>query len=736
MNTEPRILRVAVATPLRRLFDYLPAKDSNLKQLVPGLRVSISFGRRKETVGLIMDVIRESDYPLEKLKSINCVLDTKPVVDLQLLKLITWASQYYHHPIGDVAFNALPVWLRKANSTTKLQMPSWRLTKSGSDVDPNTLTRAPKQAQVINYLQQIKTACDETQLLSEYPGILPVLKKLAEKGWLEKTYNENADLDTEIQDVGFKLNQHQRDAIEQIVAAIGSDRIFLLDGLTGSGKTEVYMAAIEHALKENKQSLVLLPEIGLTPQLIQRFQQRFNCPIAVQHSGLTDLERARYWMDAKNNRAKIILGTRSAVWTPLASPGIFIVDEEHDLSYKQQDGLRYSARDLLLVRAQHEQVPVVLGSATPSMESLYNVNRGKYQQLVLPARAGNANLPTYKLIDIRGKKMHGALSQTLVDDINSHLQQDNQVLLFLNRRGYANHLICHACGWKANCERCELPYTYHKSRNRLICHHCDTSKQNIALCPDCATPLVFIGHGTERIEEVLQQLFPDKTIARIDRDTTRQRDALDSLLKQIHAGEVDILIGTQMLAKGHHFPNVTLTAIIDADRGLFSTDFRASERLAQLFIQVSGRSGRGNKPGTVVVQTHNPEHPLFQQLIKHGYAYYAKQVLEERKLAGLPPCSYMALLTAEAHNSGDSQYFLNQAAAIIKPMAEKKVSVFGPIPALIEKRSGRYRMQLILQADDRKLLHHHLDNWLLQLETMKLSKKVRWSFDIDPLDMA
>jgi primosomal protein N' (replication factor Y) (superfamily II helicase) len=380
-------------------------------------------------------------------------------------------------------------------------------------------------------------------------------------------------------------------------------------------------------------------------------------------------------------------------------------------------------------------VPAVLGSATPSLETLHNANKERYQHLILPARAGDAKPPTHRILDVRGKKMHGPLSQTLVDEIAAHLKNKNQILLFLNRRGYASHLYCHHCGWKAECDRCELPYTYHKSNNRMVCHHCDSNKKSIKHCPECEEELLFLGHGTERIEEVLNDLFPKAIVSRIDRDTTRKKNAMNDYLEKIHSGEIDILIGTQMLAKGHHFPNVTLTGIIDADRGLFSTDFRASERLAQLFIQVSGRTGRGSKEGTVIVQTYNPDHPLFKQLIEHGYKHFSESLLQERKHSLLPPCSYMAFLRAEAHNVNDAKRFIKDSEMQLTILTKNALQMFGPIPALIEKRSGRYRYQLIIQSNSRKTLHSHLDQWLDKLDNLKIGKKVRWSLDIDPQDM-
>lgn len=669
MNPSKNILHVAVAKPLRHLFDYLPSDKDDDYKAIPGVRVSIPFGKRTNLVGIIVAISNKSEYPLEKLKRINHVIDDQALIKKKQLKFIIWTSHYYHHPIGEVIFNALPALLRKGNP--------------------------------------IKTVHHQT----------PIAKA---------TIHQNT----------LRLNQEQQTAINQVAKAINTPCVYLLEGVTGSGKTEVYMQLIELVIKADKQCLILLPEIGLTPQLIQRFQNRFNTKIAIQHSALSDNQRLQYWQLAACGEAKLILGTRSAIWTPLLDPGLYIIDEEHDLSYKQQDGFRYSARDMLITRANQDKVPIILGSATPSLESLYNVNQNRYQHLSLSVRAGQSKLPDFHLLDICGKKMHGPLSQPLIDEINNHLNDNNQVLLFLNRRGYSAYLYCHECAWKAECARCDRPYTYHKKLNQLCCHHCGSHARRNLDCPDCGEPLRLLGHGTERIEEVLKTLFPAVNIVRIDRDTTRKTGAMDALLETIHTGKAGLLIGTQMLAKGHHFPNVTLTAIVDADSGLFCTDFRASERLAQLFMQVSGRTGRATKQGTVIVQTHYPEHPLFKQLIQHGYHYFSNILQQERQEAGLPPYTYMAFLRAEAHNSEDAKRFLNDAKTQLKMLAKNTLMLIGPIPALIEKRSGRMRFQLIIQAAQRSQLHRHLDQWLLQLETMKTTKKVRWSLDIDPQDMS
>lgn len=736
MSANISILRIAIATPLRSLFDYLPCDITENQSLQPGMRVSVPFGRRKDVTGIVTSIANKSDYPKHKLKKINNVIDTHPILEKAHLDFLIWTSNYYHYPIGEVIFTALPTWLRKNNSIDKFKQNIWALTETGVSINPNTLKKAPKQAQVLNYLQNNNVPFNESELKALYPGSRQSLLSLEKKGLLQRSVSERFDQINKIISNPLKLNKEQKTAVNTILETIGNPSIFLLDGLTGSGKTEVYMSVIESVVKSNRQCLILLPEIGLTPQLIQRFKDRFEINIAVQHSGLSATERTQHWLNAKTGKAKIILGTRSAIWTPLANPGLYIIDEEHDLSYKQQDGFRYSARDMLTIRATRDKVPAILGSATPSLESLYNVNKKRYQHLILSARAGNAKPPKYRLLDIRGKKMHGPLSQTLVDEITEHLKNKNQILLFLNRRGYAVHLFCHQCGWKAECERCEMPYTYHKSKDRLVCHHCDSHKRNIETCPDCNEKLLLLGHGTERIEEVLSNLFPEATISRIDRDTTRNKNAMSEYLEKIQSGKIDIMIGTQMLAKGHHFPNVTLTGIIDADRGLFSTDYRASERLAQLFVQVSGRTGRGTKEGTVVVQTYNPEHPLFHQLIQQGYNHFTKSLLQERKHSSLPPYSYMAFLRAEAHNINDAKRFINNAAMQLNQLTNSSLQLFGPIPALIEKRSGRYRYQLIIQSSNRKSLHTNLDEWLLKLEKMQSSKKVRWSLDIDPQDIS
>lgn len=730
--TEPRrIAQVAIAAPLRRAFDYLLPAGIR-RRAGPGWRVLVPFGRGREAVGVILECRARSEYPAAGLKPVIRLLDDEPVFDPPQLAWLLWAGRYYHHPVGEAVFNALPARLRKKRKFDQVKPACWGLTEAGRAFDPARLKKSPAQARLLDYLQQRQRPAHECEFGQSPARPQRTLNALLNKGLIVKT---EAPTRPRIKK-GVRLNQEQRHAVNAILAAPAGHGVFLLDGVTGSGKTEVYLALLEPTLRAGRQCLLLLPEIGLIPQLIRRCRARFNMPIAILHSGLTELERLRHWQQARSGEARLVLGARSAVWTPLARPGLYIIDEEHDLSYKQQDGFRYHARDMLIKRAARDGVKIILGSATPSLESLLNVRRRRYSLVRLTRRAGRASLPAFRLLDIRGRKMRGALSQDLVDEIGSHLAAGNQALLFLNRRGYAVHVYCHQCAWHAECRRCERPYTYHKKINGLRCHHCGGRQRPVTHCPACNAALLFLGHGTERIEEQLRRLFPAAAIARIDRDTARGKAALTRLLDEAQSARANILLGTQMLAKGHHFPAVTLTAIIDADRGLFSADFRAAERLAQLLTQVSGRAGRGSEPGAVTIQTHYPGHTLFHAVTGRGYAAFAAELLRERQLSRLPPFACMALLRAEARAGGAAERFLAEALAEFKRLGQPAVELCGPLPALIEKRAGRERYQLVLQAGDRNSLHQNLDAWLKRLETLQSAGRVRWSLDIDPHDMS
>jgi primosomal protein N' (replication factor Y) len=534
-----------------------------------------------------------------------------------------------------------------------------------------------------------------------------------------------------------RLSDTQRQAVERVTEHLGRFQTFLLDGVTGSGKTEVYLSLITRVIARQRQVLVLVPEIGLTPQLVRRFEQRLGMAVTLLHSNLSEGLREQAWLACRSARARVLVGTRSAVFTPLPRLGLVIVDEEHDLSLKQQEGFRYSARDLAVVRALRGDCPILLGSATPSLESLNNARLGRYVHLHLPERAGSACLPKMDLIDIRSSRLDGGLSPALLKRIGASLSKGEQVMLFLNRRGFSPVVTCHACGWLADCPRCDARMTLHRSSNLLWCHHCGQQQRPPSACPTCGSPdLRPLGQGTERLEEALQTHFPDTPLARIDRDTTRRKGELERLLSQVRNGRYPLLIGTQMLAKGHHFPQVTLVGLIDVDQGLFGADYRASERMAQLIIQVAGRAGRARMPGQVLIQTRHPDHPLLQTLIHRGYGVFADAALQERRLADLPPFTYQALLRAEANRAEAPLAFLTAAASAGQPLPRSdELEFWGPVPAPMERRAGKIRAHLLIQGRDRATLQHWLSQWTPVIAELPTAKKVRWSLDVDPQEM-
>ena len=733
MTVHERILEIAVPSPLLRSFDYLAPQTGLHETPRPGSRVLVSFGRRK-VVGVLLAVRQHSEVPAAKLKHALEILDQEPVLDADLMQMLSWTARYYHYPIGETLATALPALLRKPGKLPSLVERVWRLSPAGCELDSRSLAHAPRQVQVLETLVEQPQGLTRDAL----PVPLAVLKTLQDKGWIEYVEVTPAQAPATITtaDNGHALTTQQQQAVDAVQDGFGSFQTFLLEGVTGSGKTEVYLRLIQPLLEKQQQVLVLVPEIGLTPQLIERFRQRFAVDIAVLHSGLNDSQRLRAWQRAANGDARLILGTRSAIFTPLKSPGLIIVDEEHDSSLKQQEGLRYSARDLAIWRARQLDIPILLGSATPSLESLYNVQQGRYRLLDLPQRPGSAQAPRMRLLDLRGQGMRDLLSDTLLQAMRVHLANDGQILLFLNRRGFAPVLLCHACGWVAECRRCDARMTLHQRRGELRCHHCNSQRRIDAFCPACgSSELLGLGEGTERIEQALQEHFPAVPLLRIDRDTTRRKGELEAALSDAESGRARILLGTQMLAKGHHFPAVTLAAILDADQGLFSTDFRASERLAQMIIQVAGRAGRSDRPGEVMIQTHHPEHPLLQQLVESGYPAFARAALAERAETLLPPCASMALLRADATQADYPRDFLEAARQLAEPDLNERIQLWGPVPAPMERRAGRYRAQLLVQSSQRADLQQLLQSWIPRLDTIQGARRVRWSIDVDPVDM-
>jgi len=729
------IYRVAIPVPLYRLFDYLAPHTSIPCQ--PGCRIEVPFRTGKKTAVLV-EIAQHSTIATDKLKLINRIIDERPLLSSADIQLLHWVANYYHHPIGEVISSAFPVGLRQGKVVAIAREKGYRLTELGENTCSEQLRRTPKQKAILELFQQHGQPVSESALSVWNNHWRSGIKALLSKQLLAITTLEGLPSKLPIAETSHDLpgNAHQQAAVNAVTRQLGSFEVFLLEGVTGSGKTEVYMQIIRSALAQNLQVLVLIPEISLTPQLEQRFRQRFSASIAVSHSKLTDPQRQAAWLQMQQGGGQIMLGTRSALFTPMKNLGLIILDEEHDSSYKQQEGFRFSARDAAIIRGKLLNIPVLLGSATPSLESFYNAQRGRYQWLPLPERAGDALAPQLKIIDIRNKPLQEGLSEALLNEIKDTLAKQEQVLLFLNRRGFAPTLICHNCGWVARCPSCDANVVIHAKQQQLQCHHCGKQQRLLQQCPACQhNMLTALGLGTERVESLLAQLFSDYRIVRLDRDSTQRKGSLEKYLAQINQGEADIILGTQMLAKGHHFANVTLVAILDVDSGLFSIDFRSPEKLAQLIVQVAGRAGRAQKPGLVILQTRHPEHPLLTTLIQADYNRFAQRALAERQQAGLPPYSHQALFRASATEAELAMEFLERVAEQARHPLNLANQILGPIPAPMKKRAGRYHYQLLLQCKHRQDLHKLLETLMPAIAKFKISAKVRWSLDVDPMDL-
>jgi len=730
-----KILRIAVPIPLRLIFDYLPPENCNGNSLRPGIRVRIPF-RGQSKIGYLIDVVEHSEIALSQLKPVDAIVDEEPLISAKDLKFLLWTSRYYHHPVGEVVSSAFPVPLRKGKPAVLRGQKYLFTTQKGRVEKIKGLSRARRQSELMKLLFDSHQGLSAQDLVRLDWNWQNSAKQLVEKGLIEiREVPALLNCEQRSTPAQYSLNAAQKNAIEQVRHAMDKFKPFLLEGVTGSGKTEVYLGLIEFALQQGKQVMVLLPEISLTPQLEARFRKRLAKPIAVFHSGLSESERQQAWLCFRQGLVPILLGTRSAVFTPMRNPGLIILDEEHDASFKQQEGFRFSARDIAIARAKQLCIPVLLGSATPSFESILNANKGRFELLCLPERAGRASTPRLKLLDIRNQRLEEGLSPQLVAEIRRVLALGEQVLLFLNRRGFAPILICHACGWIASCSRCDSRLVVHFGHGKLRCHHCGYEQVIFTQCQSCETPdLRTLGLGTERVERGLGKFFPQAKIVRIDRDSTQRKGSLESVLRQVTCGNIDILLGTQMLAKGHHFPKVTLVGILDVDAGLYSTDFRASERLAQLVVQVAGRAGREQKPGKVVLQTRHPDHPLLMALIQKGYRGFIDNALSERKAALLPPFSFQALMRAEATNTETPLQLLKDVQKLAAGSSIVDTSVFGPVSAPLTKKAGLYRFQLLFQSPKRENLHRLIGRILPKVIALPTSKRVRWSLDVDPLD--
>ncbi len=722
MPDAVRRVAVALPRPLPTPFDYrIDARAAGSPLRGCRLRVPLGSG---EIVGIAVAEATafEGDAVL---KPILERIDDNPILQGELWSSLAWLARYLHAPIGEVLAGALPASLRHGAPLPETRAHGWRLSEAGHIALPGLRAGAPRRfAEALAAGQR-----DEGNLDLLHPGWRTAARALAKRGLAERVAMDATVVLPSVP--APDLNAEQRLAADAI-AAQGGFGALLLDGVTGSGKTEVYLDAIARTLARGRQALVLVPEIGLTPQMLERFRTRLGVPIHALHSGLSEGERARTWTAALRGQARVIVGTRSAAFVPLPEAGLVIVDEEHDGSYKQFDGIRYHARDFAIVRARALDVPIVLGSATPSLESLHNARAGRYTHLRLRHRAGAATPPQVRVIDVRKRPLQAGLGPEAVSAIESALAAGGQVLVFRNRRGYAPVLLCHDCGWSALCRRCDSPMTVHGAGRRLICHHCGAQQSAPPACPQCASlALQPQGNGTERIEEFLSQRFVDVPVLRIDRGSTQARDGLQKHLDTLGT-QPGILIGTQMLAKGHDLPNLTLVVVVGIDEGLFSADFRSGEKLAQLLVQVAGRAGRADKSGMVLLQTHHPDHPLLQTLVGHGYHAFADGELAEREGAGFPPFAHMALLRAEAKHADPVMQFLRAAKSGI---ADVGVEAYGPLAAPMPRRAGYQRMQLILSSASRAALQAVLDAWVPSLHALPEARRVRWSLDVDPVDL-
>ena len=723
---DPVIWRCAVPSPLRRHFDYLPPEQWTGTARA-GARVAVPFGKRAVTA-IISAVTSESSVESSKLRPAKALLDEQPLYTEAQLSLLIWAAGYYQHPVGEV----LPLGLSPGERRGKPERPTGetglRLTARGEGLPDGAPHRAPKQAALITRLREGPATL--TGLKSE--GFSrPVIGALVDHS-LAEAYDFTPDAHWQVQSPPLHANWQQQAAIEAIVATSGSFSVHLLYGVTGSGKTEVYLQAIADCLRRGQQALVLLPEIALTPQTQARFEARFDAPVVTMHSGMGDAERDRAWAAARQGRAAVILGTRSSVFVPLRQPGLIVVDEEHDAAFVQQDGFRYSARDVAIKRGQLEQCPVVLGSATPSLESWHNAEMGRYHRHSLTERAGAGSLPKQRKIDISGLELSAGLSPEILHQIEQTLTQGHQVLVFLNRRGFANALLCHDCGWSSDCTDCDARMTLHKTPPGLHCHHCDRRAALPHQCPRCQSGrLVGSGIGTQQTEAFLTERFSTFPVIRVDSDTMSGRSAMPALIERLASGEPVLMIGTQMLSKGHHFPHVTLVAVVDADALLFSPDFRGEERLLQLLTQVGGRAGRDETPGEVLIQTRHPEHPLVQQL-DAPYHFALPSLLNHRAQAGLPPHSALGVVRCDSQNRQEGLAFLSQIKGDAPIFAGSQI--IGPVPAAMARRKNRYRCQLVVSASNRAALAKIIASLVAAAESTGHSRHLNWSVDIDPYE--
>ena len=721
------LLRCAVPIPVRGYLDYLPIEDSDRFPAI-GSRLLIPLGSR-QVVGIVSEILGSTAVDPTKLKRASAYLDEAALISPNVLELLRWTADYYQHPPGETLILGLSPRERRGEPSASTQEDGFSLTLRGEGLSDTALSRAPRQQALIAQLRSGPKTRSELRSAGFKPenfralvsrALIEPVALDANNAWISKT--------------PLSANSEQSSAIAAITTSLGIFGCYLLEGVTGSGKTEVYLQAIAAALARQEQTLVIIPEIGLTPQLVQRFKERFDAPIVTLHSGLGNAERDRNWQAARTGQAAIIIGTRSAVFAPLLTLGLIIVDEEHDISLNQQDGLRYSARDVAVKRAQLSDCPIVLGSATPSLESMANASNGRYRSHQLTQRAAGANPPTKRLVDIRGLALRAGLSPQLEAKMAEVLSRDEQVLLFLNRRGFAPTLLCHDCGWTAECQNCDARQTLHKKPPRVQCHHCGQKNPLPKRCPNCnGHRLVASGLGTEQTEQALRNDFPEVAVHRVDSDSMSGRDAMAKFAETVEAASACIMLGTQLLAKGHHFPKVTCVGVLDADSLLMSPDFRGEERLAQLLTQVGGRAGRAKRAGEVLIQTRHPEHPVMQAVLEQPWSVLSAQLLYSRQAQRLPPHGALAALRCDSATPDSGlEFLLTLMTAYQGSTTDPSIRLVGPLSAPMARRAGLYRSHIVIAGGQRSRVHASVKNLVALASEQRPPKGLRWFVDIDP----
>jgi len=740
-QSKYQIAKFALELPVYHLFDYLI--EASDEEAQAGQRYLLPFISRFK-VGLLIEKNTTSKIDPEKLRFVTKKLDQQPQLSSHLQQLAAWMAEYYLQAIGEVYFQCLPRLLRKKSS--KLpdnRIKIWQVKEINQPDRLKLRNKSLKQHEVLQIIEQSPTGLSQEVIRKIFPACQTQIKALEKKQLIKEIIIDRFDV-TNVKPDLYQLQDEQQQVYQNISKTDGQFCVHILQGITGSGKTEVYFHLIKDQIRQNKQVIYLVPEIGLTPQLIKRTSRAFGDLALISHSGLSDIQRYKAWDQFRLGLKPVLLGTRSSVFSETKNLGLIIIDEEHDSSFRQQDGIRYHARDVAIKRAQLLKIPILLGTATPSLESLNNVNKLHYRLHHLNQRQGGGQTPIIQILDISKSYLQAGLAAELIEQIRQQLKQGNQVLIYLNRRGFAPVVHCHECGWMASCQQCDAKMTLHQSVNQLICHHCGSRSQLFARCPSCNSgDIKHYGIGTEQLELSLSELFEGVDIIRIDRDTIKNKNDFETRLQQIQSGKAAIIIGTQMIAKGHDYANITLVAVLESDQALYSGQYRASERLAQTILQVSGRAGRANKVGKAIVQTRFADHPLMLSITTQDYSDIAQQILLERKQFAFPPYSRVVIFRADATELEKAINKLDEIKKVLQQINSGdrtngnsgKISILGPVPAIMSKRIGRYRAQLSLISNDFSALRSLLKMALPEIVKLKISKQLKWQVDVDPFDL-